>query len=490
MATTVDQAAAAAAAQGMYIDKQQYEAMEQKLYKAVECRLEESGVMSALKAQLRADIFAAMVEPSPNEQASTAERCRKLPRGNEALGLVVDYLASLGLTRVLCVLAPDVGLSDESVHPDRVLAPETRSKLRDDVGLPAVPSKIPLLCELLEHGAQPVPKLDPSMSLSSSMPMPASTTAKLEAARAAALQHVQQAEDSYSASASFEEASISPRASYGDASFESESPRASPRTLSPRVSPSPSPEPAALRPRPDDSDASIVDEVEVASASEDSMFGGGGLGGVRGSEDSMFGGVGDADADAPARGGADRSDAAAPALGASEDSMFGAAGAAPARGLAADSAADSADDGAEDGAARRADDQSESASASDSSGDVSFAEDSEGDAPAPARRPQTIDALFDSDGSEPEERPPPPPPPRRTFPPPAAPPRPPAAPSSSAFPTLPGMVAAPAADDGDDPFPGLAPGPDEDDNVSSRTGASSRTGTTATTAAARHDDVF
>jgi hypothetical protein len=486
---TFDKANTAAAAQGMYIDKQQYEAMEQKLYRAVECRLEESGVMSALKAQLRADIFAAMVEPSPNEQASTAERCRKLPRGNEALGLVVDYLASLGLTRVLCVLAPDVGLSDESVHPDKVLAPATRSKLRDDVGLPAVPSKIPLLCELLEHGAQPVPKLDPSMSLSSSMPMPASTTAKLEAARAAALLTVQQAEDSYSASASFEEASISPRASYGDASFESESPRASPRTLSPRVSPSPSPEPAALRPRPDDSDASIEDDVEVASASEDSMFGGGGLGGgVRGSEDSMFGGGGDADADAPARGGADRSDAAATALGASEDSMFGAAGAAPARGLAADSAADSADDGAEDGAARRADDQSESASASDSSGDVSFAEDSEGDAPAPARRPQTIDALFDSDGSEPEERPPPPPPPRRTFPPPAAPPRPP--PASSAFPTLPGMVAAPAADDGDDPFPGLAPGPDEDDNVSSRTGASSRTGTTATTAAARHDDVF
>ena len=498
MTTSVDPAAAAAAAQGMYIDKQQYQAMEQKLYKAVECRLEESGVMAALKAQLRADIFAAMVEPSPGEQASTAERCRKLPRGHEALGLVVDYLASVGLTRVLCVLAPDVGLSDESVHPDKVLAPATRSKLRDDVGLPAVPSKIPLLCELLEHGAQPVPKLDPSMSLSSSMPLPASTAAKLEAARAAALQHVQQAEDSYSASASFEEASISPRASYGDASFESESPRASPRTLSPRVSPSPSPEPAALRPRPDDSDASIVDEVEVASASEDSMFGGGGLGGVRGSEDSMFGAGGDAAAPArgdaggaaPARGVADSADsmfgggadaAARGAVDASEDSMFGAAGAAPARSLADDGAA----------AAPRADDQSESASASDSSGAVSFAEDSaEDEAPAPARRPQTIDALFDSDGSEPEERPPPPPPPRRTFPPPAAPPRPPAAPSSSAFPTLPGMVAAPTANDGDDPFPGLAPGPDEDDNVSSRTGASSRTGTTATTAAARHDDVF
>ena len=247
---------------------------------------------------------------------------------------------------------------------------------------------------------------------------------------------MQQAEDSYSASASFEEASISPRASYGDASFESESPRASPRTLSPRVSPSPSPEPAALpgRPRPDDSDASIEDDVEVASASEDSMFGGGGLGGgagVRGSEDSMFGGGGDADADAPARGAVD----------ASEDSMFGAAGAAPARG--------DDDDAAAAPLRPRADDQPRAASASDSWGRQLRGGQLKDDAPAPARRPQTVDALFDSDGSDAAPERPPPPPPRRTFPPPAAPPRPPAAPS--AFPTQPGMVAAPAADDGDDP---------------------------------------
>ena len=193
MATSVDQAAAAAAAQGMYIDKQQYEAMEQKLYKAVECKLEQSGVMAALKAQLRADIFAAMVEPSPGEQASTAERCRKLPHGNEALGLVVDYLASVGLTRVLCVLAPDVGLTMSACTRIKVLAPQTRSKLRDDVGLPAVPSKIPLLCELLEHRAQPVPKLDPTLSLSSSMPLPASTAPNSARARRA-LQQAQQAE--------------------------------------------------------------------------------------------------------------------------------------------------------------------------------------------------------------------------------------------------------------------------------------------------------
>ena len=461
MATSVDQAAAAAAAQGMYIDKQQYEAMEQKLYKAVECKLEQSGVMAALKAQLRADIFAAMVEPSPGEQASTAERCRKLPHGNEALGLVVDYLASVGLTRVLCVLAPDVGLEDERVHPDVVLAPQTRSKLRDDVGLPAVPSKIPLLCELLEHRqtAGPVPKLDPTLSLSSSMPLPSSTTAKLEAARAAALQHVQQAEDSYSASASFEEASISPRASYGDASFESESPRASPRTLSPRVShrrrpaggASAGPATTAMRrlrmrsrsrarPRTPCSVWGLAAAASVAPRLD-----------VRG---------------AGSRGaGARRGDA-------SEDSMFGSA--APARGC-----------GRRRGDARRGGTTRAVRLGQRGSGAVSFADDDSADEAGARAAAATIDAPHS------------PPDPRRSARRRRRPARfrrrprrrPPAAPSSR-FPTLPGMVAAPAADDGDDPFPGLAPGPDEDDNVSSRTGAPSRTGTTATTAAARHDDVF
>ena len=452
----------------MYIDKQQYEAMEQKLYKAVECKLEQSGVMAALKAQLRADIFAAMVEPSPGEQASTAERCRKLPHGNEALGLVVDYLASVGLTRVLCVLAPDVGLEDERVHPDVVLAPQTRSKLRDDVGLPAVPSKIPLLCELLEHRqtAGPVPKLDPSLSLSSSMPLPASTAAKLEAARAAALQHVQQAEDSYSASASFEEASISPRASYGDASFESESPRASPRTLSPRVSPSPSPEPAALR---------------AARRQRRSIGRGRGRERVRGLHVRRWGpwrrrrpwvrGL-------DVRGGGD---AAARARGGGR-----------VRGL--DVRVRGAGGGARRGRRRgrraRARGRPERVRLGQRQlGAVSFAEDSADESPGARAAAADHRRLFDSDagdgagaprrrrpGARSRRRP------RRRA---AA-----AAPSSSAFPTLPGMVAAPAADDGDDPFPGLAPGPDEDDNVSSRTGASSRTGTTATTAAARHDDVF
>ena len=303
------------------------------------------------------------------------------------------------------------------------------------------------------------------------MPLPASTAAKLEAARAAALQHVQQAEDSYSASASFEEASISPRASYGDASFESESPRASPRTLSPRVSPSPSPEPA--RPAAAAGRQRCVDRGrgrgrERVRGLHVRRWGPRRRRGVRGSRTPCSGAA--ANADAPARGAVD----------ASEDSMFGAAGAAPARRL---------------GRRRpprrprpRADDRSESASASDSSGDVSFAEDSEGDAPAPARRPQTIDALFDSDGSEPLGAP-------AAA---AAPAHVPAAGRAAArpgriiieFPTLPGMVAAPAADDGDDPpSPAWRRGRTRT-TTTVRTGASSRTGTTATTAAARHDDGF
>ena len=166
------------------------------------------------------------------------------------------------------------------------------------------------------------------------------------------------------------------------------------------------------------------------------------------------------------------------AVDASEDSMFGAAGAAPARAAVRTTTARPP---APRGARRRPE---RVRLGERQLGDVSFADDSADEAPAPARRPQTIDALFDSDGR------------RRAGAPAAA-----AAPAhvSAAgraaapgralgiIPTLPGMVAAPAADDGD-PFPGLAPGPDEDDSLSSRTGASSRTGTTATTAAARHDD--
>jgi len=425
MTTTVDAAAAAAAAHGLTIDKKAYEAMERDLYASVECRLEQNGVMAALKAQLRADIFATMVEPAAGQQASTAQRCHALPRGAEALGLVVDFLATLGLQRALCVLAPDLGLADNDVHPDNLLTPETRGKLREAVGLPPVPSKIPVLCELLEHRRASQPQLDPALSLSSSMPVPASTHAKLQAAKAAALASVIAAEDSYSQSASFEDASASPRASYGEASFET----ASPRTLSPRVSPSPSPEPgrleaaprfAPLRPRLDSgSDGSIEDEVEVASASEDSVFaplgGSGDAGGDAGSDVDAGGGVG---ADADAGGGADADADAAPES---------AADAAPLRPRA-------------DRGAVGAGSASASDSSRDSSGDVSFAEDSAGEEDAPA--PSPARQLFESGG--PAQ--PPPPPPRRAFP-----PRPPAA----SFPGLPGMVAAPAADD-PDPGPGVS----------------------------------
>lgn len=447
MATTVDAAAAAAAAHGMTIDRTAYEAMERDLYASVECRLEENGTMAALKAQLRADIFATMVEEPAAGQPSAAQRCRNLPNGAAALGLVVDFLAALGLSKALCVLAPDLGIEDAEAHPDALLTPETRGKLRAAVGLPPVPSKIPVLCELLEHRKMaPEPKLDPALSLSSSMPVPASTHAKLQAAKAAALASVIAAEDSYSHSASFEDASVSPRASYGEASFEAESPR----TLSPRVSPSPSPEPgrieaaprfAPLRPRLDSgSDGPIEDEVEVASASEDSMFAPPGGGGDAG---------GDAGSDVDAGGGADV-DADAGEAGA--DAYAGGAGADADAGGGADADADAAPESAADAAplrprADRGAAGAGSASASDdssggSSGDVSFAEDSAGedDAPAPSR-PDPGALLASGDPARPR-----PPPPRRAFSP---------RPSAASFPGLPGMVAAPAADD-PEPGPGVS----------------------------------
>ena len=102
-------------------------------------------------------------------------------------------------------------------------------------------------------------------------------------------------------------------------------------------------------------------------------------------------------------------------------------------------------------------------------------------APAPARRPQTIDALFDSTA----------PTPRRSarrrrrpgaFPPPAAP----RAPGRAfCFPRSRAWSPRRRRGGGDGRFPGLAPGRTR--TMSSRA-ASSRTGTTATTAAARHDD--
>ena len=380
MATSVDQAAAAAAAPRHVHRQAQYEAMEQKLYKAVECKLEQSGVMAALKGSTARRHLAAMVEPSPGEQASTAEKVSKAAARPTSAG-TRRRLPRVRRPDARVVRAgSDVGLEDERVHPDVVLAPQTRSKLRDDVGLPAVPSKIPLLCELLEHGAQPVPKLDPSLSLSSSMPLPASTAAKLEPRAPPLYSTCSRPRTPTSASASFEEASISPRASYGDASFESESPRAvAAHAVAARVAVAVA-RAAALPRRPDDSRCVDCGRGRAAaSASETPCSVVGGLGGASGSVRlrgrSMFGGEAHADTTGAGarRGGRVRG----------LHVWRGRRGA----GARLD------DDGSAAAPPRpRADDRGESASASDSSGAVSFAEDSEADAaPAPrgGRRPST-----------------------------------------------------------------------------------------------------
>ena len=93
--------------------------------------------MSALKAQLpptSSRPWSSPLQTSRRRRPSGVGSCRA---GTKRWGWSSTTSLPLGLASgVLCVLAPDVGLSDESVHPDKVLAPATRSKLRDDVGLP------------------------------------------------------------------------------------------------------------------------------------------------------------------------------------------------------------------------------------------------------------------------------------------------------------------------------------------------------------------
>lgn len=69
----------------------------------------------------------------------TGERLRKLPHGNIALELVIDFMASCGLQRSLCVLVPEAGLSEDDVD---------RKRLREKMGLMSSQNG-PVLCDLL-----------------------------------------------------------------------------------------------------------------------------------------------------------------------------------------------------------------------------------------------------------------------------------------------------------------------------------------------------
>lgn len=69
----------------------------------------------------------------------SGERLRKLPHGDVALELVVDFMASCGLHRSLCVLVPEAGLSEDVVD---------RKRLREKMGLMSSQNG-PVLCDLL-----------------------------------------------------------------------------------------------------------------------------------------------------------------------------------------------------------------------------------------------------------------------------------------------------------------------------------------------------
>lgn len=73
------------------------------------------------------------------------ERVRLMPEGEVALALVVDFLASCGLRRSLCVLLPEAGVSET----DRV-------DLRRKLGLGEGDCKEPILSELLRQRVVPL----------------------------------------------------------------------------------------------------------------------------------------------------------------------------------------------------------------------------------------------------------------------------------------------------------------------------------------------
>jgi len=72
-----------------------------------------------------------------------------MPEGVVAMDLVVDFLATFGLKKGLCILAPELGLDDEAAKAPAVLQPERRAALRGAVGLDAAEAETPVLVELL-----------------------------------------------------------------------------------------------------------------------------------------------------------------------------------------------------------------------------------------------------------------------------------------------------------------------------------------------------
>ncbi|KAJ8598250.1 hypothetical protein CTAYLR_005476 [Chrysophaeum taylorii] len=116
--------------------------MEEELYSAVEETLESKGVLSNIRAQLRAAVFEAILDVEGNDEPAARERLRAVPHGDVALELVTDFLATCGLERALCVLLPEAGLTGAV----------DRSRLRAKMGLRDDDKRgLPVLCALLDR---------------------------------------------------------------------------------------------------------------------------------------------------------------------------------------------------------------------------------------------------------------------------------------------------------------------------------------------------
>ncbi|KAM5164395.1 centrosomal protein 43 [Mantella aurantiaca] len=118
--------------------------------------LENNGVLSKIKAELRASVFLALEEQerAENKPSLVNERLRQFLNSREGrlvAGLVTDFLQHFHLDFTLAVLQPEASLPG---------TPDDRAHLAGELGLPEADKSGPLLLELIRHVQYKEPALN------------------------------------------------------------------------------------------------------------------------------------------------------------------------------------------------------------------------------------------------------------------------------------------------------------------------------------------
>ncbi|KAJ1453359.1 hypothetical protein M885DRAFT_281869 [Pelagophyceae sp. CCMP2097] len=115
---------------------------EGELYAAVEATLEKKGVLSLIRAQLRAAVFEAVIDANGVPETEVCrERLASTRDSDLGLEIIADFLTQMELKRTLCVYAPEAGLS---TNFDEKRASELRTKL-------GLVDDAPVLLQLIAH---------------------------------------------------------------------------------------------------------------------------------------------------------------------------------------------------------------------------------------------------------------------------------------------------------------------------------------------------